>query len=64
MDRLTIVLEIISPQLETASRLLAAKDANTTGKDDAVAKILHYAHIAIDAVVNDLPLPPVPDVKV
>lgn len=60
MDRLSLILTIISPQLETASKLLAAKDANTTGKDDMVAKILHYAHVSIDAVVNDQPLPQAP----
>lgn len=61
-NKTDMVLMIISPQLETASKLLAAKDANSTGKDDLLAAILHYAHIAIDAVENDRELPALPEV--
>jgi hypothetical protein len=60
MDRATLILTLILPQLESASKILAAKDANATGKDDQVARILHYAYVAGQAILNDQPVPEAP----
>lgn len=46
--------------LELVSKLLASKDANTTGADDKAAAFLHYASLGIRAIINDQDVPPLP----
>lgn len=48
------------PSLEMVSRMLAQKDADNVGPDDKAAAFLHYASVAIQAIINDQPLPQPP----
>lgn len=53
-------LMLVYPNLEVASKLLAARDADSVGTDDKVAAVLHFASISVQAILNDQPLPNVP----
>ncbi len=53
-------LMIVYPNPQVVSQLLANRDANTTGSDDRAAQFLHYASVAIQAIINDQPLPTMP----
>ena len=61
MNRWQLILMLVAPQLETASRLLASKDPDNVGVDDKVAAILHYAYVAVNAVLSDQPVPALPE---
>lgn len=54
-------LMIAAGPLEMVSKLLKNQDANDVGTDDKAAAFLHYASLGIQAIINDQPLPTVPN---
>lgn len=60
MEKWKFYLMIAAPNLDAVSRMLAAKDANTTGSDDVAAAFLHYTSLAINAILQDQPVPEMP----
>ncbi len=60
MQNWKLYLMFIAPLLNQVSIILANKDTNDVGPDDTAAEFLHYAAVAITAIVNDQPLPTLP----
>ena len=49
LSKETIAVIFLLPNLRSFSKLLAAKDANTTGKDDELARVLEAAAVGLEA---------------
>lgn len=62
--RLRMYLMFVAPLLESVSRMLANKDANTDGPDDKAASFLHFAAVGVTAIIEDRPLPMVPSILI